>query len=67
MRIILNYANDSYVYNLAFVKALLIKKTIDNLSLDYNKKKEIKKQVLEYLQIQNGVQNEEKNKDSDLF
>lgn len=51
MQIIMNHENDSYIYNLAYIRALLIKKSIDNLNLDYKGKQEVKKQVLEYLKV----------------
>ena len=53
MQIILNYENDAYIYNLAFVKALLIEKSIEQLKLNYSEKQELKRQVLEYLKMNN--------------
>lgn len=38
------------IYNLAFIKALLIKYNIEELNISYNKKVEIKKLVLKELQ-----------------
>ena len=49
MNIILNYENDSYIYNLAYVRALLIVKRIEKLDISYDEKIEVKKEVLHYL------------------
>lgn len=42
--------NENYIYNLAFIKALLIKESIENLNISYEKKSQIRNEVLEYLQ-----------------
>lgn len=49
MNIILKHENDSYIYNLAYIRALLIVKRIENLDISYDEKLEVKKEVLEYL------------------
>lgn len=50
MDIQLNFPKDnSHISNLAFVRALLIKCTIEKLDISYSEKEEIRKKVLEYL------------------
>lgn len=50
MQIILNKKdNECYIKNLAFVKAILIKETIESLNISDYEKENIKKEVLEYL------------------
>lgn len=50
MQLKINFLQDSdYIYNLAFVRALLIKISIENLNINYNDKEKIRKQVLEEL------------------
>ncbi len=50
MEIHFNFTEDnSHVKNLAFVRALLIKCTIEKLDISYEEKEEIKRKVLEYL------------------
>lgn len=46
-----NRKEESVMQNIAFIKAFLIKKTIDNLEVGYQKKEEIKKEIIEYLEI----------------
>lgn len=41
--------NENYIHNLVFIKALLIKDTIENLDISYEEKVEIKNEILEYL------------------
>lgn len=41
--------NDDYISNLAFIKALLIKNTIEQLNISYEEKVSIKKEVLKNL------------------
>ena len=41
--------NKNYIHNLAFIKALLINDTIENLNISYEEKVEIKNEILEYL------------------
>lgn len=40
---------DNHISNLAFVRALLIKNTIEKLDVNYKEKEELKNKVLEYL------------------
>ena len=42
--------NENYVHNLAFIKALFIKETIENLEINYEEKVEVKNKILEFLQ-----------------
>ena len=50
MEIKLNLPEDnSHISNIAFVKALLIKSTIENLTISYEEKIQLKNQVLNYL------------------
>lgn len=50
MKIKLNFPKDNnHIYNLAFVKALLIHSTIDNLNITYLEKEQLQQEVLEYL------------------
>ncbi len=42
--------NKEYIHNLAFVKALLIKESIEKLDISYEEKVQIKNEILEYLQ-----------------
>ncbi len=42
--------NKEYVHNLAFIKALLIKGSIEKLNISYEEKVKIKNEILEYLQ-----------------
>ncbi len=50
MNIKYNYqGSDAYIHNIAFIKALLIKCTIDNLPTLPESKEEIMNSVLEYL------------------
>ena len=50
MNIKLNYQNsDAYIYNLAFIKALLIKSSIDNMSISSEEKNEVLQSILQYL------------------
>ena len=47
MNIKLNYQNsDAYIYNLAFIKALLIKSSIDNMSISSEEKNEFLQSIL---------------------
>lgn len=41
--------NDDYISNLAFIKALLIKNTIEQLNISYEEKVFMKKEVLKNL------------------
>lgn len=50
MNIKYNYKDsDAYMYNIAFIKALLIKSTINNLPVPETEKEEILEKVLDYL------------------
>ena len=40
---------DNYISNLAFIKALMIKKSIEELDISYEEKEQIKKEILETL------------------
>lgn len=41
---------DDTIQNLAFIRALLIKKYIENLNINYDQKQHIKKEVLKELE-----------------
>ena len=47
------------LHNLAFVKALLIKNSIENLHINYKQKEELRKEVIRILS--KGVLNEEES------
>lgn len=50
MNVKVNYPKDNtHIYNLAFIKALLIKSTIDNFNIGTNEKINIRNTILEYL------------------
>lgn len=50
MEIILNFPKDNqHIQNLAFIKALLIKGTIESLNISYEEKQQLRKEVLEHL------------------
>lgn len=50
MEIYYNIPKDnSHINNLAFIKALFIRDTIEKLDLDINEKENLKKEILEYL------------------
>lgn len=51
MKITLELPEDdkNYINNLAFIKALMIKHTIETMNISYDKKIEIKEEVLKYL------------------
>lgn len=42
-------SNENCIYNLAFIKALLIKDAIEDLDISYEEKVQIKNEILEYL------------------
>ena len=49
MEIIINSAtNEECLKNIAFIRALLIKYSIENLKIDYSQKEQLRKQILEY-------------------
>ena len=51
MQIKINIENNKeYIHNLAFIKALLIKESIENLDISYEEKIQVKNEILEYLQ-----------------
>lgn len=51
MQININTGNSkNYMHNLAFVKALLIKESIEKLDISYEEKVQIKNEILKYLQ-----------------
>lgn len=41
--------SNNYISNLAFIKALMIKKSIEDLDISYEEKEQIKKEILETL------------------
>lgn len=50
MQIILNKKNNEcYIHNLAFVKAILIKETIEKLNVSDYEKENIRNKILQYL------------------
>lgn len=50
MEIKINFPKDNvHIDNLAFIKALLIKTTIERLDISYKEKENIRKEVMEYL------------------
>lgn len=50
MQIKINTKNNAnYMNNLAFIKALLIKESIEDLDISYEEKVQIKNEILEYL------------------
>lgn len=53
MEIKVNYSdNDNHISNLAFIKSFFIKKTIENMDVTYEEKKEIYNRILEFLKEQ---------------
>lgn len=51
MEIKINFPeNNSHISNLAFIKALMIKKTIDDLKISFEEKEFLRREILEYLQ-----------------
>lgn len=50
MEIKINLPKDNiHIKNLAFVRALLIRDTIENLNVSYQEKEKLKNEILEYL------------------
>lgn len=50
MKIKLNFPKDnSHINNLAFIRAILIRDTIENLDITYQEKENLRKEILEYL------------------
>ena len=50
MNVKVNYSKDNnHIYNLAFIRSLLIKTTIDSLKIEIEEKEEIRKNILEHL------------------
>ncbi len=50
MEIKLNFPdNDNYISNLAFIRALMIKKSIENLDISYEEKEQLRRDILEIL------------------
>lgn len=41
--------DNSHLYNLAFIKAVFIRDTIDKLNIGINEKENLKKEILEHL------------------
>lgn len=51
MQIKINTENSQeYIHNLAFIKAMLIKESIEALGISYEEKVQVKDEILEYLQ-----------------
>ncbi len=51
MQININTGNNKeYIHNVAFVKALFIKESIEKLEISYEEKIQVKNEILEYLQ-----------------
>lgn len=44
-----NRKEENIMQNIAFIKAFLIRKTIDNLEESYQEKEEIKQKIIKYL------------------
>ncbi len=42
--------NNEYIHNLAFIKALLIKESIEKLDISYEEKIQVKDEILRFLQ-----------------
>lgn len=50
MEIKLNFSkDDSHISNLAYIKALLIKCTIEQLNISFEEKEKLRQEILEYL------------------
>jgi len=50
MEINYNFPKDNcHINNLAFIRALFIRDTIEKLDISFSEKEELKKQILEYL------------------
>ena len=50
MRIQFNFPeNNNYISNLAFIRALMIKKSIEDLNISYKEKEQLKNEILETL------------------
>lgn len=50
MEVKINYSeDDNHINNLAFIKALMIKKTIEDLNISSEEKERLRKEVLEHL------------------
>ena len=49
MNIRINKVNEDDVNNIAFIKAMLIKKSIEDLDISYKDKIKLKNEILEYL------------------
>ena len=45
-----NRREENVMQNIAFIKAFLIKKTIDNLKLSYQEKEKIRQKIIKYLE-----------------
>lgn len=51
MYIKINKVNQEDLNNIAFIKAMLIKKSIEDLDISYKEKIKLKDEILEYLNI----------------
>ena len=49
MNLRINKVNEDDVNNIAFIKAMLIKKSIEDLDISYKDKIKLKNEILEYL------------------
>ena len=41
--------DDSYIYNIAYIKAMFIRDTIEQLDINYEEKENLRKEILEHL------------------
>ncbi len=49
MNIRINNINEDDIENIAFIKAMLIKRSIEDLEISYKNKEKLKSEVLDYL------------------
>lgn len=49
MNIRINNINEDDIENIAFIKAMLIKRSIEDLEISYKDKEKLKSEVLDYL------------------
>ena len=49
MNIRINNINEDDIENIAFIKAMLIKRCIEDLDISYKDKEKLKNEILEYL------------------
>lgn len=53
MNIRINNINEDDIENIAFIKAMLIKRSIENLEISYKDKEKLKNEILDYLKTHN--------------